>query len=206
MNRVLGDLIQVTTKLADDLYCGGETLEETLSNWARVLEALDRNGLCLPAQKTLICPRSATILGWIWTQGLIKASKHQIAALAITEPPTTIHRLQSFIGAYKALTRVLPRYADHLHSLDSVVANKQSRDTISWSEDLVHAFKEAQKSFSNAKAITLPCHQDELWTNASVKSLGIGATLYIMHNNKLLLAGYFNAKLKQHRHMVTLRS
>ena len=35
LSRVLGDLIQegFVAKLADDLYCGGDTIEELLHNW-----------------------------------------------------------------------------------------------------------------------------------------------------------------------------
>ena len=43
MCRVLGDLLQegVVAKLADDLYCGDDSLQELLHNWSRVLDALD---------------------------------------------------------------------------------------------------------------------------------------------------------------------
>ena len=70
MCRVLGDLLQdgVVTKLADDLYCGGNSPQELLHNWSRVLDALDRCDLRLSAKKTRICPSSTTILGWVWSQ------------------------------------------------------------------------------------------------------------------------------------------
>ena len=50
MFRVLGNCIQdgIVAKLADDLYCGGNTLDELLSNWKRVLDALQKSNLKLP--------------------------------------------------------------------------------------------------------------------------------------------------------------
>ena len=65
MSRILGDLIQQgrAAKIADDLYVGGNTPEEALFNYECVLQALSKNDLRLSARKTLICPRSATILG-----------------------------------------------------------------------------------------------------------------------------------------------
>ena len=59
MCRVLGDFIQegCETKLADDLYCGGDTPEALLVNWRRVLQALDRCSLRLSPTKTIISPR-----------------------------------------------------------------------------------------------------------------------------------------------------
>ena len=84
MFRVLGNCIQdgIVAKLADDLYCGGNTLDELLSNWKRVLDALQKSNLKLSPSKTVICPRSTTILGWIWTQGVLSASPHRVAVLA----------------------------------------------------------------------------------------------------------------------------
>ena len=83
MRRVLGDFIQegCVAKLADDLYCDGDTPEALLNNWIWVLEALDRCNLRLSPTKTVICPRSTTILGWIWSQGRLSASPHRIAVL-----------------------------------------------------------------------------------------------------------------------------
>ena len=58
MCRIFGSLVQqgVVAKLADDLYCGGETIWDALENWSQVLAALDRNGMKLSAANTFICP------------------------------------------------------------------------------------------------------------------------------------------------------
>ena len=63
MCHVLGDLSEkeTVTKLADDLYCGGDTVDELLQNWRMVLHALYKCRLCLSATKTVICPKSTTI-------------------------------------------------------------------------------------------------------------------------------------------------
>ena len=39
MSRVLGDLLEegIVAKIADDLYCGGNSPEELLQNWTKVL-------------------------------------------------------------------------------------------------------------------------------------------------------------------------
>ena len=50
-------------KLGDDLYCGGNTLDELLSNWKRVLDALQKSNLKLSPSKTVICHRYT----WLYT-------------------------------------------------------------------------------------------------------------------------------------------
>ena len=74
MCRVLGDCFQdgCIAKLTDDMYCGGETIEELIDNWERVLKSVENSGLCLSAPKTMICPRATSILGWSWIVGAYK--------------------------------------------------------------------------------------------------------------------------------------
>lgn len=203
MCRVLGDLIQegCVAKIADDLYCGGQTPEETLTNWTRVLEALSRNNLRLSASKTIICPKSCSILGWIWSDGTLRASPHRVATLASVTPPPTVQGLRSFIGAYKVLSRVLHGYATLLDPLDQATAGRQSKDKIDWTDELLHAFHLAQDALADNKVITMPRADDCLWivTDGSVKNRGIAATLYILRKDKLLLAGFYNAKLRKHQ-------
>ena len=93
MYRVLGDLLEegVIAKIADDLYCGGNTPEELLQNWKRVLVALHKSDLRLSALKTVINPKSTTILGWIWNSGTLSASPHRIASLASCQKPETVY-------------------------------------------------------------------------------------------------------------------
>ena len=80
MCRVLGDLLVegVVIKLADDLYCSADTPQALLRNWSRVLHALASNGLHLSPSETTICPKTTTILGWIWSKGALRASPHRI--------------------------------------------------------------------------------------------------------------------------------
>ena len=203
MCRVLGDFLQVgiVAKLADDLYCGGSTPEELLCNWERVLKALSKCDLRLSASKTVVTPLTTTILGWVWNQGTLSASPHRVAPLSSCSPPETVSGLRSFIGAYKVLGRVLPHCSQIISDLDNATAGKQSLERIAWTEELLQCFRNAQKSLSDRKTITLPCPRDQLWiiTDGSVSKRGIGATLYISRDDKLHLAGFFSAKLRKHQ-------
>ena len=83
LSRILGDLIRkgVVAKIADDLYVGGETLEELLRNWTAVLECFAAADVRLTGSKTVIAPMETTLLGWIWKNGQLTASPHKISAL-----------------------------------------------------------------------------------------------------------------------------
>ena len=203
MCRVLGDCIQdgIVAKLADDLYCGGDTPDELYANWKRILEALDKSNLRLSPTKTVVAPTSTTILGWTWSNGSIAANSHRISVLASCSRPTTVHGLRSFIGAYKVLSRVLPNCSSVLAPLDDAIAGLQSQDKIDWNDSLNSHFTNAQSHLSTNKSIALPRPSDQLWiiTDGSVVKRGIGATLYVTRGSKLRLAGFFSAKLRKHQ-------
>ena len=145
-----------------------------------------------------MCPTTTTILGWVWNLGTIHASQHRIATLASCDTPLTVKAMRAFVGAYKMLARVIPGCSTLLAPFDDVTGGKQSSDRITWTDALRQAFKHAQTSLQTNKSIILPRPNDELWlvTDGSVKQCGVGATLYVMRNGKLKLAGFFSAKLR----------
>ena len=183
MCHVLGDLLQagIVTKLADDLYCGGNSPDELVTNWKRALQALQQSHLCLSPSKTTIAPKKTVILGWIWESGTIRASPHRISSLAACAPPKTVKEMRSFIGAYKVLARVLPGCSSYLSPLDETTAGKQSHDRISWSDELLQSFQKAQSALQRNRTIVLPRATDQLWivTDAGIRNHSIGATLYV---------------------------
>ena len=200
MCRILGELLSegIVTKLADDLYCGADTPEELLKNWERVLAALQKCDMNLASKKTIIAPKTTTILGWLWEGGTISACSHRISTLSSCLPPESVKGMRSFIGAFKVLSRVLPNCSSYLTPLEKAISGAQSTDAIKWSEELKSSFIAAQQSLNNNRRITLPTPSDQLWiiTDGSVKQQGIGATMYVRRSSKLTLAGFFSAKLR----------
>ncbi len=63
--RVLGDLLEegVVAKLADDIYCGGNTIAELQRNVRRLLQCFADSGLRLSVTKTTICATKTMIIG-----------------------------------------------------------------------------------------------------------------------------------------------
>ena len=137
----------------------------------------------------------------MWSNGTLQASPHKLAALSSVEPPSTVQGLRSFVGAYKVLSRVLPRFVELLDPLNQAIAGKESREKLVWCDELLLSFKTAQRALADNWTITIPQPQDALWivTDGSVKNRGIAATLYAHRDGSLLLAGFFSAKLRKHQ-------
>lgn len=109
-----------------------------------MLTALRHNNLRLSTPKTVVCPKSAIILGWIWCNGTLQASPHKIATLCVVELLVTVQGLRSFVGAYKVLSHVLQGYADLLDPLNQAAAGSAPKEKILWSDEFASAFKRAQ--------------------------------------------------------------
>lgn len=203
MSKVLGDLIQDgdVVKLSDDLYCGGQSVDELLPIWGKVLERLSVNGMKLSPDKTVICPTSTIILGWLWENGRIRPTTHRMNALVACDPPSTVKGLRSFIGCFKFMSRVLPAYSDVLSPLDELCAGRNSKEKIVWTDQLTSCFNLAKNHLKEAKPVILPRESDELHiiTDASMRRAGVASALYVVRNGKAILAGYFNAKRRGHQ-------
>lgn len=169
MFRVLGDLIQggCLAKIADDLYIGRESPSDVLRIWRRVLSSLSPS-------KTIVCAKKATVLGWVWSNGTLQASLHKLVALSSDEPPSTVHGLRSFVGAYKVLSRVLPWYTELLDPLDHATAGKESMERLVWSDELIQAFKTTQRDLEGHMTITTPKPSDALWIVTDGSVIGRG--------------------------------
>lgn len=198
---LVGDMVKEgkVAKLADDLFIGGNTPEELLRNFEQVLHRMLEANIKLSPTKTVIAPKSVTVLGWVWSSGQLKASPHRLSALSTCSPPETVSGLKSFIGAYRFLSRVLPRYANSLAPLEAAIRGKEGNKKLEWSPSMLKSFHKSQVDLLDAKTITVPIPSDTLWiiTDAAVRPFAVGATLYTVRNGKPLLAGFFNAKLPE---------
>ena len=202
--RVFGSLIQAdqAVKIADNLFCGGNTLEELCVNWEQVLKAASRNDLRLSPSQTIINPKSTTILGWLWSEGTLSATPHSLCTLQTCKTPETVTQLKSFIGAYKILSRVIPDCAKIISPLDSMAAGRPSSEKLTWNDVNLDNFKKAQEHLNKATTITMPRKTDKLWIvlDAATRSPGIGATMYVGDNNKnFKIGGFFSAKLRSNQ-------
>ena len=134
--RVLGDFVAegILTKNSDDLIVGGNTIKGLLLNWLRVLQRLAENNISISADKTVICPTSVKVVGWIWKNGQLAVDTHRINPLTLCKPPEKVKQMRSFIGAFRIVTRCIPNYAGCLSELEDVVAGRESSEKIIWNE------------------------------------------------------------------------
>ena len=203
MSRVLGHLQQSgrVAKIHDDLYAFSQSIDELYHTWEEVLIALSNNNLCLSAEKTEIVPVSTTILGWTWQNGCISASAHKVSPLAATAEPVTCTAMRSFLGAYKAISRCVPRCASLLSPLEDSIKGLKGADKVVWNSALSMAFSDTKAALSDPKTLVLPSPADKLTitVDASPLNRGLGAIMLISMKGQQKVAEFFSFKLKDHQ-------
>ena len=186
--------------IQDDMYVCANTPDVLLQNWESILEKLSRNGLTLSAVKTFVCPKSFDALGWKWNSGTLSVSPHKITPLATTEPPKTCSNMRSFIGAFKAMARCIPRYSSLMSPLEDAIKGLTGSQHVNWTDTLLEHFNRCKEALRSTKVLTVPTPDDKLvlTVDASPVNSGIAATLYVCRGDKRLLSECFSLKLKLH--------
>ena len=126
---------------------------------------------------------------------------HKISALASVNKPKTCTAMKSFVGAFRAISRCIAGYSSLLAPLEQSIKGLQGAQLIIWTPQLESYFLEAQSALKSPRALTILISSDKLvlTVDASPLDNGKGATLFILRDNKRLLAGFFSVKLKTHQ-------
>ena len=135
----------IVARIADDLFIGGNTREEAIENWTRVLARLDSCNIKLSPTKTHIFPSSVDILGY-----------HKLLALSETEEPEKVKDMRSWVGLYKTFMACTPGMADFMHPFDNVTAGRESNDPITWNAQLSLDFRKAIDAIKTMQILYLP--------------------------------------------------
>ena len=126
--------------------------------------------------------------------GSLSASPHRIAALSAVKPPSTVKALRSFIGAYKYIGRVIRWHSNYINPLDQMVAGRDTREQIKWTEESLDHFHRVQESLKSCVPVTIAKPSDHVWiqTDGALRPgappvSGLAATLFLLRDGKVLL-------------------
>ena len=162
-----------------------EEATQCLGSWQIAKESSSVSTLTTadyPQQKTVICPVTTTVLGWVWSSGSIHVSDNKINPLVSCEKPTTVRELRSWVGAYKHIESCTPKHSALLSDLVAAVAGQDSKQHSTWSENPIKAFADAQSALKDPKTITIPRTSDQLiiTKDGVVHIGGVVSVLYIL--------------------------
>ena len=191
-------------KIQDDIIIGGDTQEQTIKNYAHILEKLYLANMRVEPGKTIIFPKSVDIAGWIWENGRLSVSPHRRSSLINTreEDIKKVKDMRSFIGLYKTLHMATPAMSRFVTPLEDKIKGLQSNDKLVWDHSTSQRFREAKSHIQTVHTLYLP-HPDEqlvIKPDAASNQPGIGHTLFAVKDGELIPVRFYSAKLSdQHR-------
>ena len=109
--------------------------------------------------------------------------------------------MRSFLGAFKALSQCIPRYASLVAPLEDCIKGLKGSDSVSWTSELMEVFNSVQRALKHPHTLTMPRPSDQLvlTVDASPVNNGISGTLFVVRNDKRSVAKFFSVKLKDHQ-------
>lgn len=204
LSKIIGSDIQDghAARIADDLYIGGKTPEETADNYAKIMHKLSNANIKISPAKTHIFLPSVDILGWVWQQGgFLSPSPHRTNALKNTtiKDIKNVKDLRSWLGLYKTLLPASPNLTTILDPFDQVVADRLSNELVVWDRELEISFQSALQAIDNIQTLYLPHPEDQLLivVDAAKANPGLGHTLYAIKNNKKVPVSFHSVKLQK---------
>ena len=204
--KLFGDMMTKgkLVKIADDLFTGGNTIEETLDNFNEMLNICLNNNMKLSPTKTIIMPKTVDIMSWIWSEGgtLAPSPHRKQALLKINQDDLkTVKDIRSWSGLYKTFLYHTPNLAKILDPFDKITGDKDSKDSIVWTTELQQAFQQAKDHISNIQEVYLPHPDDQLIiiTDGARNPPGVGFVLQATDSKgKIRTVRHYSVKLKPH--------
>lgn len=188
----------------DDIIVGGDTIDATIHNWNIVLTKLNDNNLKVAASKVKIFPKDIEVFGHRIIDGKVHPSDHILTSLGKSsiDQLNTVKQVNSWKGLYKTLLSSIPGLAHILDPFDKAVAGANSKDTFSWTPDLIASFNNAMSHLENINKLTLPHPSEQLilMPDGARTPGGIGWALFVQRKTGdkpyLLPVQFFSAKIK----------
>ena len=207
--RVLGDDMTAGYCLAarDDLFVGGDTIDEALANWKSVLTKIATSNLKVTAKKVRVFLGDTEVFGHRIRDGEVHPSDHNINSLAktTTDQLKTVRQVNAWKGLYKTLIRHLPNLAQYMSPFDTACGGKDSSSQFDWTRPgLVEAFNAATNQLDKVHHTVLPAPSEQLYLmpDTSKSNLCSGWVLYTKRvsqdGDKLLPVQYASAKLPKY--------
>ena len=203
--RLLGDDMTAGHCLAarDDLFVGGDTIDEALSNWKSVLKKIADSNLKVTARKVRVFSNDTEVFGHRIKGGEVRPSDHNIKSLLETSPDQlkTVRQVNAWKGLYKTLIRHLPNLAEFMSPFDTACGGKESVSQFDWSKPgILQAFNAATNQLDKIHHTVLPNPSEQLFLmpDTSKSNLCTGWVLYTKRDDVLLPVQYASAKLPKY--------
>ena len=204
MEVVLGDCYECSAPYIDDVVVFSNSGEEHVQHLRCVLECFRKYGLTIKEAKCEWGKVKLEYLGHVIGGGELAVPAHRAAAMASYIRPRTKKQLRSFLGAAGYYRQFVEGFA-RLSSVLTPSTSKAAPSIVSWTVEGQEAFERIKVSLVNCVCLTIPSQEDVFILHTDASGAGIGATLNVRRDGKLLPVAYYSRQLQgaQHHYSAT---
>ena len=204
MEVVLRECYGFSAPYIDDIIVFSNNGKEHVEHLKLVLKALSEHGMTLKEKKCEFGKEKVEYLGHVIGGGELAVPAHRAAAMASYIRPRTKKQLRSFLGAAGYYRQFVEGFA-RLSAVLTPSTSKAAPSIVSWTVEGQEAFERIKVSLVNCVCLTIPSQEDAFILHTDASGAGIGATLNVRREGKMLPVAYYSRQLQgaQHRYSAT---
>ena len=162
------------SNLVDDICVYAATKEEHDQRLEMVLQALQRAGVTLNADKCVFGAKTLKYLGYLITENGVHPDPNKVSAITSFPVPKDVSDVRRFVGMVNSLACFVPNLSTILKPLTLLL-----HKNVSWVWDVAQseAFKQLKEILVSPDVLTLYDHKNSLCVQADSSAYGLGAVL-----------------------------
>ena len=173
--------LQKVLPFIDDLFTGGDSMEELLENFLALMQRCEERGVKIKAEKCQLFLEEVDYLGFVVGDGVFHAKESMVKDIEDLPRPMTARQIKSVLGKFGFLRLALPDFAMIARPIMELAHLTAPKIRDGWSPDCETAWRKL-KSLA-AQKITLNCirPRQHLVVETDASQMGAGAILRNEH-------------------------
>ena len=183
----------------DDMMIWSRDIESHLKYIRILLERLTWGGLKLSSLKSSMFLKSTKFLGHVISKDGIQIDENRIKAIQTLQPPTSVKKLQKFIGIMNYNRSFIKGFAEMTAPLYNLLRKGVKYE---WTKECQESFDKLKSAISKTVTLSVPDISDKLQSYHVVvdsSKKGQGATLSQIINGKRRIIAYWSRAVPKHQ-------
>lgn len=182
----------------DDILVASKNETEHMDHLKILFNRLSDHGLNIKVSKCLFGVPTLDFLSHTISKDGINPSKSKVDAITSLPPPTSLKKIQQFVGMVNYYHRFIPHLAEMLIPIYSHMCKyqkKNSKAIFVWPDECERAFQQVKEALSNVVLLAHPLENSIFNITTDASNLAVGAVLQQFSNNEWQPLAFFSKKL-----------